>query len=214
MLITKQFETGRHIWSPNKLCSFNESSASPRMSNLESLSSQPDWRDNYHLYLSQGTAATLSPRFDQQFDTTDSSISISQRNTAPRPVLEHRHSLAQLHKKQDTTDQAIERPGSAPPRNVGESTTENDRQSLISNDLASNCHIHDPSKINTTMSNSSTSVQIKSEASQLNEPMDSDLRDDDVEDVDDDMYDAEENLGNSQTESARRADRRKMKRFR
>jgi hypothetical protein len=186
------------------------------MSNLEPLTTQPDWRDQYSQYLPSAENVVLSPPFEQSIGSHQVDAPVTQQLFAPRPPLNHRHSLAQVStetsRQESFPNPPIERPDSAPALNglrqdafkFPESTT------LPGINTASKLLTPPP-------------LQVKSEETGNNEgnPQQVEPKEEEEEDDDDDdeMLDAEDPpapnpAGVQQTEAERRAERRKMKRFR
>lgn len=207
MLVTRQCDTVRHTWSSNKLGSPYEPTAS-RMSNLEPLTTQPDWRDAYSQYLPP-TETVLSPPFEQPITPHPVDAPITNQLFAPRPPLSHRHSLAQVEDRQESfSNPRTERPDSAPPVNGL-------RQDGF--------RLPEPANLPELPadSKSSPTLEVKTEVSApLAENLGQEIKGEEEEDDDDDddMLDGEEGAGGEgrppQTEAERRAERRKMKRFR
>lgn len=210
MLVTRQFETGRNTWSSSKLEAIYQNTASPRMSNFEPLPPQPDWREQYSAFSLSGESGVLQPSFGQH-SSSDSVGKNRELQPTTRPTLEHRHSLGPLRKDHEPVP-AIERPDSAPP--VGDSTVSNSTaprdDSLVSPksttlSLGSNPLSSVPNA--PTQQGATTNKEGEAEGDIKEE-------DDDLDD-DDDMLDAETEEGApAQTAEQRRAERRKMKRFR
>lgn len=211
MLVTRQLDSGRHSWSPKKLGAFQDGAASPRMSNLEGSNGQPDWREHYPHYIPQISGSLLPPHVEQP--QTNSEASTSYRDVLPRQTLEHRHSTAQLNGTQDLSGQTIERPESAPPGSRALLNPERHRHdSVLSNESANGCQDLDQPYMGST--SHSTQTLTKNEPLRHSDHTDLELKDEDDDDLDDDMFDAEESGGGPQTEAERRAERRKLKRFR
>jgi hypothetical protein len=212
MLVTRQCDTGRNTWSSSKLEAIYHSAASPRMSNFEPLSTQPDWREQYSTFPLSGESGLLQPSFEPSTASNGTEERQAQRIEHVRPALEHRHSLGPLRVE---TQQApiVERPESAPgvcgnqvnndlPRDESHIATEPNALSLGS--LASNPFI----------SASSATVPPSTIANNGEENTNIELQEEeDEEDDDDDMLDVEDGSA-PQTAAERRAERRKMKRFR
>jgi hypothetical protein len=212
MLVTRQFDTGRNTWSSRKLEDVFHSAASPRMSNFESLSTQPDWREQYSPFPLPGENGLLQPSFEQPASPEVSEDSRSQQQTGARPPLGHRHSLGPLRQDPQPAP-IIERPDSAP-GDCGHqlnNTTRDDSlvstestalslESLGSNPLSSVSSA--PAQQGALVNNEGGDIQVEIK----------DEEDDDELD-DDEMLDAEEGAV-PQTAAERRAERRKMKRFR
>jgi hypothetical protein len=213
MLVTLQCDTGRSIWSSSKLGTFHQDPASPRMSSREQLKTQLDWREQYSQYIPRSDNTLLSPHFGQVTDFNGIDNSSTQQHFITRPQLGHRHSLAQLDNRQDVSQAlTIDRPDSAPgnceqqaSNGLGQDSvdpTESTAQLLTSASLGS----------------TSPSVKPRTDTSAGQEGdlkhADSKEVDEEEEDDDDEMLDPEDGGGAPQTEAERRAERRKMKRFR
>ncbi|OAF58146.1 hypothetical protein VC83_05310 [Pseudogymnoascus destructans] len=177
------------------------------MSNLEPLTTQPDWRDAYSQYL-PSTETVLSPPFEQPITSHHVDAPITNELFAARPPLSHRHSLAQVGDREESfSNPPTERPDSAPPVNV----LKQDGFRLL-----------EPANLPELPANSKSSptLEVKTEVSgppaeNLGQGEVKGEEDDD--DDDDDMLDGEEAVGEGrppQTEAKRRTERRKMKRFR
>ncbi|OBU00543.2 hypothetical protein VE01_01008 [Pseudogymnoascus verrucosus] len=208
MLVTRQCDTVRHNWSSNKLGSPYQPTAS-RMSNLEPLTTQPDWRDAYSQYLPP-TETVLSPPFEQPITSHPVDAPITNQLFAPRPPLSHRHNLAQVEDRQESfSNPPTERPDSAPP---------------VNGLKQEGFRLPEPSNLPELPANSKSSPTLEVKTEAPGPPAESlgqsevKVDDDDDDDDDDDMLDGEEGVGGEgrppQTDAERRAERRKMKRFR
>jgi hypothetical protein len=213
MLVTQQCDTGRHIWSSSKLGAFHKDPASPRMSSREQLKTQRDWREQYSQYLPSNESSILSPHFDQVTGFEGIDTSSSERQFVARPQLEHRHSVAQLDNRRDVAQViTIDRPGSAP-GNFEQQASNGLGQDSV-DPAESTAQLLTPAPLGSAP----PSVKPRTDTSMglpedLN-PTDTKDGEEDEEDEDDEMLDAEEGSGLPQTEAERRAERRKMKRFR
>lgn len=213
MLVTRQYDTGRNTWSSSKLEAIYPNAASTRMSNFEPLPTQPDWREQYSPFPLPGDNGLLQSSFEQTSSSSVSGNNQSQQHGGARPALEHRHSLGPL--RQEPQPPPIERPDSAPVDcgNQGSNPIRDDSLvstestalslgSIGSNPLSSASSA--PAQQGTLANNErDTQVELKDE--------------EDEYDDDDEMLDAEEGDGGDavpQTAAERRAERRKMKRFR
>lgn len=209
MLVTRQCDTGRNTWSSSKLEAIYRNAASPRMSNFEPLTTQPDWREQYSAFPIPGQNGLLQPPFDHTANSNGSENNQAQQQSSSRPTLEHRHSLGPL--RQDAPPAStVERPESAPgdsdhPANptrndslVSTESTEISLGSLGSNPLSSA---------------SSAPTQQATLANNAGADAPEEIKDEEEEEEDDEMIDAEEGAP-PQTAAERRAERRKMKRFR
>ena len=211
MLVTRQCDTGRNTWS-SKLTAIYRSSASPRMSNFEPLSTQLDWREQYSSYPLEGENSLLQASFEQSANSNVSDNSLAQEQSRVRTPLEHRHSLELLRQEPQPVP-IIERPESAPPGDCGNQTGNATRDdSLVSTE--STALSLGSLGSNPLSSASSGPAQQGTIASNEGETSNVELKEEeDEDDDDDDMLDIEEG-GAPQTAAERRAERRKMKRFR
>lgn len=210
MLVTRQCETVRHTWSSSKLRSPDKNQTASRMSNLEPLTTQPDWRDSYSQYLPSAENVLSSP-YEQSISSHPVDAPITHQLFAPRPSLSHRHSLAQVqveNRHETFLNPPIERSDSAPPINGL-------RQEAFRASEPKNLSHVDPS------SKSSPPLGVKGESSGLqheNVAQTETKEEEEEDDDDDEILDSEERGGTEgrppQTEAERRAERRKMKRFR
>ncbi len=213
MLVTRQCDTGRYTWSPSKLGALHQNPASPRMSNSEQLTSQPDWREQYSQYLPPAENTILSPNFDQALSFTSGDVPTSERQFLGRLQLGHRHSLAQLDNRQDVPQNiTIDRPDSAP-GNCGQQASNG-----LGQDSVDPTESTDQLLTSAPLGSTSPSVQPKAETptsleGDLKHASAKEVYEEDDDD-DDDMLDTEDGGGPPQTEAERRAERRKMKRFR
>jgi hypothetical protein len=209
MLVTRQCDTGRNTWSSSKLEAIYQNAATPRMSNFEPLQTQPDWREQYSPFPLPGENGLLQPSFEQQTGLNVSDNQSRQQDST-RPVSEHRHSLGPLRQEVQPAP-LIERPDSAPGdcgtqvtnsiRDDSLASTESTALSLGSNPLSSASSA--PAQQGTLANNEGGDMLI--------EPKEEEEEEDD----DDEMLDAEVEEGAPpQTAAERRAERRKMKRFR
>jgi hypothetical protein len=214
MLVTRQCDTGRNTWSSSKLEAIYPHAASPRMSNFEPLPTQPDWREQYSPFPLPGENGLLQPPFES---TTSSSIpdnTQNQQGGGSRPQLEHRHSLGPL-RQDPQPPPAIERPDSAPVDCSSQTNNTIRDESLVSTESTA----LSLGSIGSNPLSSASSAPPQQGTLANNEDGDNqvELKDEeDDEDDDDDMLDPEEVGGSTvpQTAAERRAERRKMKRFR
>ena len=210
MLVTRQCDTGRNTWSSSKLKAIYHNAASPRMSNFEPLSTQPDWREQYSPFPLPGENGLLQPPFEQSA-TSNSSDNESQQNRA-RPALEHRHSLGPLRQEPKQPTPVIERPDSAPGDCGSQVNNPTRDDSLVSTE--STALSLGSLGSNPLSSASSAPVQQGTLANNEEDITNAELKEEeDEDDEDDEMLDMEEGAA-PQTAAERRAERRKMKRFR
>jgi hypothetical protein len=210
MLVTRQCDTGRSTWSSSKLGALHQNPVSLRMSNLGPLTTQPDWREQYSQYLPSTENNILSPHFNEPISPHPSHSPTSGRQFCSRPVLGHRHSVALLDNRQDATPiPGIERPDSAPGscRQRVSNDVEREPQAELAHPVPTTS-LSPPSP--SGMSN--TEIAINQERDMQHEVKDRD--EEEEEDDDDEMLDTDDPSGHPQTDAERRAERRKMKRFR
>jgi len=212
MLVTRVCDIGRKTWSSSKLEAIYHNAASPRMSNFEPLPTQPDWREQYSGFPLPGGNGLLQPRFEQITSSNVGDNSQDQHQSGARPQLEHRHSLGPLRQEGQPAP-SIKRPDSAlgdcsykvnnPTRDDSLVSTESTAISLGS--LGSN----------PLSSASSTLTQQGTLSNNDGGGNEADVKDEDELEDDDEMLDPEPEEGAApQTAAERRAERRKMKRFR
>lgn len=212
MLATQQCDTGRHIWSSSKLGAFHQDPASPRMSSREQLKTQQDWREQYSQFLPSHESSLL-PHFNQVTGFVGIDNSSSDRQFAARPQLEHRHSVAQLDNRRDVTETTtVDQPGSAP-GNFEQQASNGPGQDSVG-PAESTAQLLTSASLGCT----SPSVKARTETTtslreDLN-PIDAKEGEEEDDDEDDEMFDLEDGGGPPQTEAERRAEHRKMKRFR
>lgn len=211
MLVARQCEPLRHAWSSVKLGSPFQEEKAPRMSNLEPIASQPDWRDSSY----QGWPATENlPALTSLYEQPIATHAVASSNSAPlyepRPSLLHRHSLAQVESRQQPFPSShIDRSDSAPAvKNQHQIESREQEQPYLTSAAATY--------------QESPRFESKGPATTVGDdhPLHQQQRDDEDEndEDDDEMLDAEERVPGDgrppQTEAERRAERRKMKRFR
>ncbi|RAL67447.1 hypothetical protein DID88_008202 [Monilinia fructigena] len=211
MLVTRQFDTGRNTWSSSKLGSANF--ASPRMANFEALPPQQDWREQYSSYQLPGENGIAHQNYEH---SASSSTNNGQQQPITRPPLEHRHTLGPVRPEAPSTP-IIERPDSAPGdcgqpaanRTRDESIVPTESTPLSLASIASNPL---SSASSAPLPQQGAGAHANEDEGALLDPKEED--DDDVDD-DDDMLDGEDGGSSTpQTAAERRAERRKMKRFR
>lgn len=207
MLALGQLKPLRHIWSSKNIGGQQFKESATRMANLEPISTQPDWRETYSQYL---PSVENLPLFDQPTSSQHDDSAPNSRLFAPRPSIAHRHSLAQTDlRREPFLSTASEQPDPA-----SESVAAGQSQSVDSNRnsaLESEAGPHvSPSAVHAEASLQREDVTVQN-------PVREDATDEVDDDDDDDMLDAEERHPTetrSATEAERRAERRKMKRFR
>lgn len=214
MIVTRQCDTGRYTWTSSKLGDLHQTTSSPRMSNFEQLSAQQDWQEQYSQYLSQSEDAISSSHYEQApgLDSTDGST--QNQNLVTRPQLEHRNSFGRLERQQNTVQtNPNDRPKSAPEK--GRQQAPNG----LGHDHLDPTEPKDHSATSATQGSTSPSLHAKRDTSIS--PAE-DVKQEDIkegveeyeDDDDDEMLDPEDGASAPQTEAERRAERRKMKRFR
>ena len=211
MLVTRQCDTGRNTWSSNKLEAIYHSAASPRMSNFEPLSTQPDWREQYSPFPLPGGNGLLQPPFEQSATSNLTDNNQAQLQSRVRPPLEHRHSLGPL-KQEPQPAPNLERSDSAPGDCGNQINNPTRDDSLVSTE--STAISLGSLESNPLSSASSAPVQQGALANNEGQNVKTEVKEEeDDDDDDDDMLDIEEGSA-PQTAAERRAERRKMKRFR
>lgn len=147
--------------------------------------------------------------------SASSNASNDQQQPIARPTLEHRHTLDPMRADAPPTP-TIERSDSAP-GDCGQSAVNRVRdESMVSTEsapLSLGSRASNPlsSAPSAPLQQQGVETHVNEDAGSLLDPKDED--DDDVED-DDDMLDGEDGYSTPQTAAERRAERRKMKRFR
>lgn len=210
MIVTRQLGTGRNTWPASKIEAFYQNTAPLRMSNFESLQPQPDWRDQYCNFPLPGDNGLFQTSLEQAASTEGSEKSSIQQQSA-RPPLEHRQSLG-ISRKESQPVAAIDRPDSAPPTSGSAAPNKNASHDdlLVSPESTVLSLGSNPvSSISSAPAHPGSLENKEGEA-------DANIKDEDDDlDDEDDMMDAEGDEGaNAQTAEQRRAERRKMKRFR
>lgn len=213
MLVTRQCDTGRNTWSSSKLEAIYHNASSPRMSNYEPLNTQPDWREQYAAFPLPGDTGLLQPVFEQTSSSTVSDNTPDQQQSVSRPVLEHRHSLGPLRQEGQPAP-VIDRPDSAPGDISHQASLPARDESLVSPEST----VLSVGSVgsNPLTSASSAPTQQGTMTNIEGGNGEGEIKDEDEEiDDDDEMIDAEiEEGAPPQTAAERRAERRKMKRFR
>jgi hypothetical protein len=213
MLVTRACDPGRNSWTSSKLEAIYQNAASPRMSNFEPLSTQQDWRERYSGFPLSGDNGLPQRPFEQTTSSNVADNTREQHQSSSGPPLEHRHSLGPL--RQDGQPAAIiDRPGSAPgdcSRQVNNTT---DDDSLVSPEsTAISLGSLGSNPLSSALSAPTQQGTFANSDAGNNE---GDVKDEDDEfDDDDEMLEPEPEEGAApQTAAERRAERRKMKRFR
>ncbi len=213
MLVTRACDPGRNYWSSSKLEAIYQNAASPRMSNFEPLSTQPDWREQYAGYSLSGENGILQPPFEQTTSSNVTDNTREQDQSGSRPQLEHRHILGPLHQEGQPAA-IIDRPGSAPgdcSHQVNNRTHDDSLVSPESTEIS-------PGSLGSNLLNSALSAQTQQGTLANSDTGNNEghVKDEDDEFEDDDeMLEPEPEEGAARlTAAERRAERRKMKRFR
>lgn len=211
MLVTRQCEIGRNTWSSSKLEAIYKDVASPRMSNFEALSTQPDWREQYSPFPLSGENGILQPPFEQSASSEASTSDQSQQQGAARSHLEHQHSADTIG--HDSQSSALSEQLEAAPvdsdSQINNSVRDDSLVSTESRSLSLNA-------LGTSQLNAASSAPPQQATLSNDEGAGShlELKDEDDELDDDEMLDAEDGGAAPLTAAERRAERRKMKRFR
>ena len=211
MLVTRQCEIGRKTWSSSKLEAVYKDVASPRMSNFEALSTQPDWREQYSPFPLSGENAILQPQFEQSSSSDGPNNDQNQQQGAVRSHLEPQHSL-------DTIQSDPQPSALTEHLEVAPSDSDNQINTSIRDDSLVPIESRSLSlgALGTTQLNPTSSAPPQQATLANDEGVGGhlDLKDEDDELDDDEMLDAEDGATAPQTAAERRAERRKMKRFR
>jgi hypothetical protein len=192
---------------------FHQNPASPRMSSREQLKTQQDWREQYSQYIPPNNSTLLPSHFGQvtQFNGIDNSS--AEQHFVVRPQLGHRHSLAQLDNRQDVSQAVIADRTDFSSRNFEQQASNGIGQDSV-NPTESTVQLLTSIPLGST----SPSAKLRPDESAIQEgdwkSIDTKEGDEEEEDDDDEMLDVEDGGGPPQTEAERRAERRKMKRFR
>ncbi|OWP00420.1 hypothetical protein B2J93_731 [Marssonina coronariae] len=181
------------------------------MSNFEPLAVQPEWREQYPAYSLHGGHSVQQqqqqPSYEQSTATSLSGNGPGQSSVGARPALEHRYSSGSSRQDGQPLS-ATERPDAA----LGDCTRTVKPKCddpLVSPQSTA------PSLLSNRVS-SASSITLQQGTPVSNGSSDGDVKDEDEDlDDDDDMIDAEREEGAPPlTAAERRAERRKMKRFR
>lgn len=183
------------------------------MSNFDPLPAQPDWREQFSTFPLPGDNGLLQPSFDQTSTSNITNNSQIQHSGSERPALEHRHSLGPFRQETQSSP-IIDRPDSAP-GDCNHPTNDQTRDDSLVSTESTALSLRSLGS-NPLSSASSATVQQGTLANNESGGAEGDVKDEDDElDDDDDMIDAEVEEGAPpQTAAERRAERRKMKRFR
>jgi hypothetical protein len=211
MLVTRQCEIGRNTWSSSKLGAIYKDVASPRMSNFEPLSTQPDWREQYSPLPLSGENAILQPHFEQQTSSDVPDNRQGQGQGGGRPRLEHQHSLGPV--QQDQQPSALTEHLDVAPVDPGNQINDRIQDGSLGSTESRTLSV---GPLGSTQVNPMSSAPPQQGTLANDEGIDGhlELKDEDDELEDDEMLDAEDGTGAPQTAAERRAERRKMKRFR
>ncbi len=205
MLVTRQCEIGRNTWSSSKLEAIYQSAASPRMSNFDPLPAQPEWREQYSTFPLPGESSLLPPSFGQPTSSNATNTAQEPSQTAARPQSEHG---LETSKPASQLPPPIERREAAAGGQPNGSARDD---SLVSTESTALSLRSNPVSSTTSLSTQQGTVVNKEGPATEGEVKDDD---EDIED-DDEMLEVEPEEGAPpQTAAERRAERRKMKRFR
>lgn len=217
MLATRQCDTGRNTWTSSKLEALYPSSASPRMSNFEPLPTQPDWREQYPAFSLPSENGLLPTSFEQgnASNEPESRCTQPQNSTRPGgPQLEHRHSLGPLRQEVPQSSSNIERPDSAPPGDSGRQANPGRDDSLVSTEsTALSLASLGSNPLSSASSAPAQQITLANNEGDASGIQGEDKDEEEELEDDDEMLDAEDGAP-PQTAAERRAERRKMKRFR
>lgn len=210
MLVTRQCEIGRNTWSSINLETGCKDVASPRMSNFEALSTQPDWREQYSQYPLSGENGILQPQFEHAANPDARDNNQTQPHSGALSDLKLRRSIDLV--QHDARSSTLAAQLDVPPIDADQINNPTRRDSLAatkprSHSVATVGSNHlDP--VSTTPPQQGPSANDEGPEGQL------DLKEEDDELDDDEMLDAEDATAAPRTAAERRAERRKMKRFR
>ncbi|RDW70071.1 hypothetical protein BP5796_08468 [Coleophoma crateriformis] len=209
MIVAHQYQSGRNTWTSRNLGAVYHNASSPRMSNFDSLSAQQDWREQF----SSGTASEgTSSSYGRSSTLNAPGSTQAQSEGIKRSQLEQQHNFEPSTLRQENqTGQGAERAVSAQGESENPTAAASGTNSV-------------PSPVSTVLSLSSEKPSTISSAALMGEggpvgqedsnaQIDFKEEDLDDDDEDDEMLDAEDG-SNPQTAAERRAERRKMKRFR
>ncbi|KAG9244795.1 hypothetical protein BJ878DRAFT_420637 [Calycina marina] len=181
------------------------------MSNFEPLSSQPGWHEQYSPFPLSGESGLPQSSFEQS--TSLIVLDTNGQPAAARSQLEHRHSIGPLRDEVQSTT-VIERPDSAPVDSGAQTILSRQNHSVVSTDPS----IFSLGSFRASSRNAASNITTQQGLLTNNsgDIVEGELKDeDDDEDDDDEILDSEEGGNNvPQTAAERRAECRKMKRFR
>lgn len=220
MLVTKRCDIGRNIWSPYKPESFRYSPESTRMSNFESLSRLPDWRGQYPQYGSSAENRGASPPFNQIPNTSTSATGSDQQPISGTRPFSNRQSVGQSSQGQEVNQIAPGGRSESRPvtsKHIAPERATNDLQDREVGPLA-NKHVSSTTATTSPISQIKTEINANLENSTNGGTLKEVALDDDEDGEDEDDEEVsmagEGGSGLTETEVQRRAERRKMKRFR
>jgi hypothetical protein len=210
MLVTRQCEIGRNTWSSISLETGCKDVASPRMSNFEALSTQPDWREQYSPYPLSGENGILQPQFEQPASSGVPENNQSQQQSGAVPHLKNQRSLDPV--QQDPQSSTLAAQLDVPPIDPDQINNPTRNDSLV----ASKPRSHSVATVGSNQLDpvSTTPPQQGPLANDEGAECHLELKEEDDELEDDEMLDAEDATAAPGTAAERRAERRKMKRFR
>lgn len=180
------------------------------MSTFESLQTQQDWREQYSSFSPPAESGLLQPNFGHAASSNDSNSHPNELQDGARPPLEQRQNLGSLELQQDAPAVLTEdRPGSAP----------GDYEHSLDHSIRDDSHVSTDSTALSLASNPLSSVSSapmhpgtdSSNGEEATSHSHVKVEEEDDEEVDE-ILEADEGL--PQTAAERRAERRKMKRFR
>jgi hypothetical protein len=209
MLVARQCDTGPNYWSHNKLETTHRTTVSLRMSNFEPLSTQPDWREQYPSFPLQEENGLLQPPYEQSAASELAEHHPDHYDVSVGSQLEHRDSSGHLHQEIGAT-QGLENPESAP-GDSGDQVDLTPGDSLVSTD--STALSTRSNQLSSTSSVPARQVPLANHNGEDAIVNFNEEEEDEELDEDEDMLETEEEKP-PQTAAERRAERRKMKRFR
>jgi hypothetical protein len=183
------------------------------MSNFEPLPTQRDWREQYSPFPLPGENGLLQPSFEQPTSSNVSDNTQNQQHGVVRPALEHRHTLGPLRQEPQLLP-LIERPGSVPVDCGNQVINPTRDDSLVSTDSTA---LSFGSMGSNPLSSASSAPAQQGTLATDEGDIEIEFKDEEDDDLEDDeMLEGEEGGGSAipQTAAERRAERRKMKRFR
>ena len=182
------------------------------MSNFEPLSVQPEWRESYSPYPINRQNAVTQPTLEQSTTPNVSNNNQAHQLHHARVPIEHRHSLDPMRREPQPIS-PIERPASA----VGDNGNQANISARDDSHVSTESSALSLGSIGSHPLSSASSAPSQQEKQTHEEGENNNVylkeEEDEDDDDDDDMLDIEEGAA-PQTAAERRAERRKMKRFR